>query len=303
MTSAERMLLLLCAELEDGERPLSPSQQQLLHRRLLDTQLTAAETALPLDEAALRRLGYGEGEAGRILALLARGDALDAWLRGAARHRIGVVTLHSPEYPQALRQKLGIQAPPLLFYRGDPWLLKDHLVSLVGSRRLEQTGREFAERVGLLAAREGYTLVSGNAPGADQCAQQTCLANGGRVIAVVADSLIAHPTQANVLLLSEDGWDLPFSALRALRRNRIIHALGGRILVAQTDCGVGGTWNGTTDALRLGLGPVFVCDDGSEGAFALANRGATPIRPEELYELSTLHPRQRSFFEECEKKD
>lgn len=46
-------------------------------------------------------------------------------------------------------------------------------------------------------------------------------------------------------------------------------------MVAQTSPGFGGTWNGTEENLRRGWSPVFFFDDGSPGAQALIERGAT----------------------------
>ena len=98
-----------------------------------------------------------------------------------------------------------------------------------------------------------------------------------------------------MLYLSEGGWTLPFSAVRALSRNRLIHAMGEKTLVAQTGFGSGGTWNGTLENLRHGWSPVFVHADGSEGALALIARGAEPVR--ELHTLEALCAAQLRFCE------
>ena len=111
----------------------------------------------------------------------------------------------------------------------------------------------------------------------------------------VAEVLAELPAQRNVLFLSEGGWTLPFSAVRALSRNRLIHAMGEKTLVAQTGFGSGGTWNGTLENLRHGWSPVFVHADGSEGASALIARGAEPVR--ELHTLEALCAAQLRFCE------
>ena len=92
---------------------------------------------------------------------------------------------------------------------------------------------------------------------------------------------------------AEQGYDLPFSAQRALSRNHFIHAMGEKTLVAQCRAGAGGTWDGTTENLRRGWSPVFVSDDGSEGAQALIARGAVPVRT--LSGLDDLQPAQLQF--------
>ena len=98
-----------------------------------------------------------------------------------------------------------------------------------------------------------------------------------------------------MLFLSEGGWTLPFSATRALSRNRLIHAMGEKTLVAQTGFGSGGTWSGTLDNLRHGWSTVFVHDDGSMGAAALIARGAEPVAA--LTSLRALEPAQARFCE------
>ena len=108
-----------------------------------------------------------------------------------------------------------------------------------------------------------------------------------------AGRLLDCPAQAHVLYLAEQGYDLPFSAQRALSRNHFIHAMGEKTLVAQCRAGAGGTWDGTTENLRHGWSPVFVSDDGSEGAQALIARGAVPVRT--LSGLDDLQPAQLQF--------
>ena len=91
----------------------------------------------------------------------------------------------------------------------------------------------------------------------------------------------------------EGGFEFGFSAQRALSRNRFIHAMGEKTLVAQTSFGKGGTWNGSLDNLQHEYSPLFVFDDGSEGARALCARGATPVQA--LTSLQALTPAQLSF--------
>ena len=295
MTARERGYLLLCADLGTQVRPLTLAQLKQLRQSVQAAQ-PPSEPDRDLTAADVRALGFSQARAEQIEALLAREAELDAYLGAAALHEIGALTVCSRTYPASLRAKLGADAPAVLFYRGEPALLQKTCVSLVGARRLGQGGAAFARRVGELAAQEGYVLVSGNADGADTLAQEACLKNGGSVISVLADSPADHFPLPNMLYLCEEGWHLPFTAARALRRNRIIHALGQKSFVAQTGNGVGGTWRGTADALRRGM-TVYVHADGSDGAASLAALGAELIPLARLTELSTLRAAQTSFFE------
>ena len=170
------------------------------------------------------------------------------------------------------------------------------MIGLVGSRDLMQKNREFAAEAGRQAALQGYVLVSGNARGADQTAQNSCLKAGGQVISVVADDLSAHHNRENVLYLSLDEYDSPFSAQRALSRNRVIHALGKATLVAQCSYKTGGTWDGSAKNLMGNWSPLFCFDDGSPAIEQLSQMGASKISKAQLENLDDLEPETTSFF-------
>ena len=289
MTAAERGLLLFCAELGDGLKPLTPAQFRTLKRRVLAEPQAPGDPDRPLAERDLLALGLEPDFARQVWALSRREGALEAYLSAGAALGIRPLTRLSPDYPARLR-RLGEQAPAVLFYRGDAALLNRPAVALVGSRDLEPAGAAFARRVGELAAKEGLVLVSGNARGADQTAQEACLAAGGAVAAVLPESLADHdPKVARITYLCLWGWHLPMTPYRALERNRIIHCLGEKTLVAQSRV-TGGTWEGSRENLRRGWSPLFVHADGGPGCAALRDLGAVPVRLETLTSLSQLQP-------------
>jgi hypothetical protein len=148
--------------------------------------------------------------------------------------------------------------------------------------------RVFAAEVGKQAALQGYTLVSGNARGADQTAQNSCLANGGTVVSIVADRLDEKPVKAGILYLSDEGFDLPFTSVRALSRNRLIHTMPEKTFVAQCTLGKGGTWSGTTQNLRFGWSDVYCFNDGSAAAEELQQRGAMTVSLKDLADFNSL---------------
>lgn len=295
MTGAERGFLLLCAELGDGRKPLTPTQFRTLRAGVLARGEAAANPDRPLTEDDLLAMGCEKAFSEQVVELLNREQALNAYLSVAAELGIRPITRISDAYPPRLR-RLGERAPAVLFCRGDVRLLSRPAVALVGSRELTAAGTAFAERVGVLAAREGYALVSGNARGADQTAQKACLEAGGVVISVLPDGLQDHaPDNARMVFLCEWGWHLPMASYRALERNRLIHALGEKTLVAQTHLS-GGTWRGSTENLRRGWSPLFVHDDGSPGCSELIALGAGAVRLETLDSLAALEPSQVPFI-------
>lgn len=289
-------MLLLCADLGDGQKPLTPAQFRRLRVHVLARPEGEAPAERTLEEADLRALGLEASFARRVAALLDREAALDAYLRVGRELDVSPATRVSPLYPARLRL-LGQDAPTVLFCRGDSSLLQRPAVALVGSRELTEAGRTFARRVGELAALEGFVLVSGNARGADQTAQEACLAAGGAVISVLPDSLADHdPAGERVLFVSEQGWHLPIAPYRALDRNRLIHALGEKTLAAQSRL-TGGTWSGSLENLRRGWSPLFVNEAGGPGCARLIALGANPVRLETLDSLRALTPAQLPLTE------
>ena len=296
MTGRERGFLLLASHLGDPDRrPLTGPQLRVLGQRVRDLRVDDPDRELDIRD--LRALGYGTAMAERITALLAEEERLDRYLSRGARAGCVPVTRASAEYPVLLRQRLGPDAPAVLWARGDRSLLNAPAVALVGSRELLAENRRFAAEVGKQAACQGLALVSGNARGADRTAQEACLAAGGAVISVVADELAKQPRRENLLYLSEDGFEEPFSAQRALSRNRIIHAMGWRVFVAQSGLNMGGTWDGTVKNLRAGWSEVYCFADGSPAAAALEEMGAFPAAEGDLSDFAALPMKEPSLFD------
>ncbi|MCI8526694.1 MAG: hypothetical protein HFF17_12440 [Oscillospiraceae bacterium] len=294
MTASERGILLLCCGMGGGTaRPLSAAAFRDLQRRVLQGP-GAGEG--DVTAAALLDLGCAPAEAAEIVGLLSRERALDGYLEAARQLGLFPLTRLTPGYPAALREKLGAACPPVFFCAGDPALLRGPFVGLAGSRRLTAAGGAFARQAGRLAAAEGFTLVTGGAVGADSAALAACLEHGGRAVVFVPDQLRRRRNLAGprCLVCSEGGWDLPFSAARACARNRYIHMLGGRTLIAQTGFERGGTWQGAAENLRRGWSQLCVHDDGSPGAKALIARGATAV--DRLTSIRALQPDQLGLF-------
>ena len=295
MNPREAGFLLLGSCLGDpARRPLTPPQLQRLAARVRLHPIPGADEE-ELTPAHLFKLGCSHSEAEHIVSLLSETDRLSAYLDRAGALGLQCLTRANPRYPRRLMRALGDRAPSVLWFDGNLDLLQRTGLSLVGSRELRPENRTFAQAAGLQMARQGYVLVSGGARGADAAAQASCLTGGGQVISVLAGPLTGA-SHRNLLLCCEDSFDLPFSPARALSRNRLIHILGEKTLVAQAAFGSGGTWAGATENLRRGWSPVFCFTDGSPGAKALLERGATGVTISQLTDFSSLQPAQTVFF-------
>ena len=287
MTGAERGFLLLCCHLGDPQRrPLTVAQFRKLARRV---RLADKDTAdRELEPADLMAMGYSKGEAQQIVSLFDQEALLDRYLTKAAKAGCVPLTWLTPGYPQRLLEALGDDAPGCLWAKGDLSLLEQESVSLVGSRDLYPENEAFARTVGQEAARQGLVLISGNARGADRTAQNGAWSAGGGVISILADDLRLHAPRANTLYLSEEGFDLEFSAQRAISRNRCIHAMSDSAIAAQCSLRTGGTWDGSVKNLRFGWSKLYVFDDGSESTRQLEEMGAVKISFDDLKDLRSL---------------
>ena len=287
MNPREKGFLLLTSNLGDpNRRPLTTAQARILAQRVAATPRIQEDREL--ESRDLTAMGYSLEMAERIIALLADEVLLEHYLRRGARLGCHAISRVGEEYPQSIHNRLGLDAPGCLWSRGELELLEKPAVALVGSRDLAPENLAFAKEVGRQAALQGYVLVSGNARGADRAAQDSCLKAGGEVISIVADELEKYSPKGHILYLSEDGFDLAFSAQRALSRNRLIHCMGLRTFVAQCGYEHGGTWDGTVKNLRFGWSPVYCFQDGSAAVKMLQNMGAESIELEDLHNFSGL---------------
>lgn len=281
MTGAEQGLLLLTSVLGDSDRkPLTVAQFRTLTQRVRQSVPSHENRELQTDD--LVKLGYDEEFACRVLTLLCEKEKLYNYVQKASQFDCYPITRRAEHYPDTLRKILGDEAPGSLWAKGDMSILNLPGVALVGSRNLLDANKAFAYEVGKQAALHGLVLISGNARGADCVAQESALAHGGKVISIIADSLKKCPVRKNIIYLSEDGFDMPFSAQRALFRNRLIHAMGEKVFVAQCNLYKGGTWSGTVKNLQQGKRAVFCFADGSDAVSELVQKGARAIGADKL---------------------
>ena len=164
-------------------------------------------------------------------------DALDRCRTPA----IAILLWSDDEYPQRLGHL--VDPPPILFARGRLELLQRPSVTIVGSRRSTAYGRRTAEALAAQMALRGITVVSGLALGIDGASHRGALEAGGDTIAVLGSGvdLIQPASHRRLgerivregLLLSEFLPGEPARPHHFPRRNRILAALGGAVVVVE----------------------------------------------------------------------
>ncbi len=168
------------------------------------------------------------------------GAEVEADLEWATRPDHHLICPDDPRYPALLRQ---IHNPPLiLFVRGDPEVLAEPQLAVVGSRNPTAAGRRTATDFAAHLAAAGLTITSGLALGIDAAAHRGALRTG-RTVAVCGTGLdrvypashrdLAHRIAAAGALVSEFPRDLGPGRGHFPRRNRIISGLGLGTLVVE----------------------------------------------------------------------
>ena len=271
----------------DGPKILTPTEYNKLAARLMELKRQPVDLLGNERDDLVHNLA-DTLDSERLLHLLDRGllmsQAIDQWQsRG-----IWIVSRADATYPKRLKAKLKQQAPPILFGCGEPSLLEQGGLGIVGSRKVDDAISEFVENAARLASNSGYSVVSGGARGVDQIAMSTALDVEGTVVGALAENLnraVVSSQYRNALrshslvLISAVDPSAGFNVGNAMARNKLIYALSDAGLVANADYEKGGTGAGAIEQInRLKCCPVYVrtSERTPKGNKALIERGAYP---------------------------
>ena len=167
-------------------------------------------------------------------------------------------------YPERLRD---IPNPPSrLYVEGNPKILNEIGIAVVGSRTNTQYGEKMCKKFVKSLAEYNINIISGLALGIDGIAHTTCLKNGGKTIAVLPSGLkniypSSHIQLANEIIknggavISEYEENTKSDYQKYLERNRIVAGLAVGTLVIEA-----GARSGTSVTARYTMQdgkPVF----------------------------------------------
>jgi DNA processing protein len=240
----------------------------------------SAREALAALPARAREAGIADYQpAGRdaCMAEIAAGRAAGAFL----------LPLGDPRYPAELAAIA--DAPPLLWCRGDPAVLTQPRVALVGARNASSLGLRMARAMAAGLGAAGWTVVSGLARGIDSAAHAAALPTG--TVAVFAGGIdVIYPSENDALaariaeeglILSEQPVGLQPQARHFPRRNRIVSGLAHGVVVVEAATGSGSLIT-ARDALDQGREVMAVpghpFDARAGGCNQLVREGATLVR-------------------------
>lgn len=218
-------------------------------------------------------------------------------------------------YPRALREEEGVRAE-VLYVLGDPDVLQEPMVSVIGARKATPYGVAVAQMAGRIAGECGITVVSGGAMGCDYAASKAALDAGGKTVIVCgngadriypasSEDVFRDAVKHGGAIVSIEPWGTPPAKYTFPKRNVIIAALSPVLLVAEA--GERSGTMGTVDAaLEMGrtiyAAPGSVFSPTSQGTNRLIRDGALPITSEPDLEarlsldygvLRVIAPRQK----------
>lgn len=294
--------LLLCQRLQQTPAaPLKSSEYWVLLEAVGDPALL-----LGLNAATIAgRFGIDAALAERVATLLEAATGFALRLEEAEQHGLRLAASVDDNYPQALTDRLGRRAPPLLYLVGDPTLLQADQLGIVGSRDVGEEAATATRHAAVAAVEAGLGVVSGAAKGVDRLAMGAALAAGGTAVGVLADSLVRMTRDPEVRRAVTDGRlclctpykpTAPFSTANAMGRNKLIYALSKATLVVTAAAETGGSWSGAVEAIRQATAPVLVWTGPGAGPGnpLLSQRGGIGVgRLAELFPLPEA-PRPRA---------
>lgn len=296
LTPDTQAIVLLCANFGTAESddilPLTPTEYGALAQWLLEQQLRPADLLEPAHQSLL--VGYQNDKVSpdRLKTLLQRGGAMGLAVEKWTNKGLWIISRSDRHYPRRLKDKLKHTAPPLLYGAGNSHLLNNGGLGLVGSRNAGPAELDFAREVAAICVDCGVPVISGGAKGVDSAAMLTAGTKGGRVVGVLADSLLRAATSKDyrdplkngtTVLISPFNPEVGFSIGQAMGRNRYIYTLSDATLVVDSALS-GGTWSGATENLKRAWVPLLVRTgpEIAEGNKRLIEMGAHPVTLEDF---------------------
>lgn len=158
------------------------------------------------------------------------------------KHKIEPLFITNKNYPQRLLHCY--DAPTLLYYRGSADLNASRLISIIGTRKNSDYGRQLTEQLVADLQSLNVVIISGLAYGIDAIAHKAALQNNMATIGVLAHGLDnIYPAQHKILakqMLSNGGLLTEFKKETLPdkhnfpRRNRVVAGMTDATIVVET---------------------------------------------------------------------
>jgi DNA processing protein len=197
-------IILICSSLgmdikNETIKPYTIKQWNELSNKLLNSEMKRPAAFFETDEQEWKNyLLMNDDDAMKLKKLLSRAGQVGIELEYLNSTGIYVTTRAEKNYPNRLKKILKKNSPPVIFYCGNIDITQSDGVAVVGSRKIDEKALEFTKTLVTKCTAQGFTIVSGGARGVDTAAQNAALLSGGKVISVVADSLLQRIKRKDV---------------------------------------------------------------------------------------------------------
>jgi DNA processing protein len=188
------------------------------------------------------------------------------------QNNISIIALDDMRYPKSVKENMKDNAPPILYCKGQDFLLQQKGVSIVGARDVNDFEINIAKKIAYLLAEQKINVTSGYAKGVDTSAHIGALEAHGTTTMVLSfgtDHIsIKREIQnldwkQNSLFVTQFAPHEKFSGYNAMTRNKLVCAMSDAIIVIKSgtersaDGKMSGTFDAGKSALQTGI-PVFV---------------------------------------------
>ncbi len=231
--SATHILEWLAISLTPG---LGPTKARKLVEHFGNAEAVFNASLTELESTGIKAVSAQAIATGKS-AELAREEIARATAGGVA-----VVSLEDPCYPQRLKE---IYDPPLVLYvRGNPEVLTQPGIAMVGTRHPTPYGLGMAERLACDLAAQGLVIISGMARGIDTASHRGAIAAKGKTVAVFGTGVdVIYPKENSRLseqilalggaLISEFAMGSFAAPQNFPIRNRILSGMSVGVLVVE----------------------------------------------------------------------
>jgi len=249
----------------------------------------SAKKAWEASLLALKESGIGEKVSQDIFDFR-KTFRLETYEERMHKLHVSFITLQDNEYPSLLKQ---IKNPPIILYKKGTYKFNknDTLVSVVGTRKITEYGREVTTMLVSELVASGCVIVSGLAMGVDAVAHAATIAARGKTIAVLGSGVdLCTPEENSRLydeilanggaIISENPLGMTPNKGSFPARNRIIAGLSQGVLVTEgaEDSGSLITANDAISNNRKVFAvPGPITSSVSKGPIALIAKGAKMV--------------------------
>ncbi|MBP5515644.1 MAG: DNA-processing protein DprA [Bacteroidales bacterium] len=212
-------------------------------RQLLDI-VESAEALFNMNRSELKNLFGNHEEIVSVILNKSMFKDVENELKFIEKNKIKVLYFTEPEFPQRLNRSECTDAPILLYALGNSDMNPERSVSIVGTRKATDRGRDITRHLVDGLRGEGITVVSGLALGIDSESHEGALSNSLQTIGVLAHGLdriypASNRNLAKRMLASEGALVTEMRSGTAITpglfpaRNRIIAALSDATIVVE----------------------------------------------------------------------